>query len=228
MYFKPFLVAKTREHDQKMLSGRVPFEKSRELNKAKQKVVEHPIMFPISHPSHIKNSPRVNATTYQFLHCEKDFKPVDIATRQLIRSHVMHNHFQEKGSSATLLSSISSASTVSAGKNLKRRWRLSQSSTVQRSSTSQNEKKLDDSSLAVKNDERFQTTKNIPEGTVDQLKPQVAGGRDILSQIGTSAVISNVLEQFETHRLNPFNSLPITTGKRVDRLVNFCTFIIHI
>ncbi|KAE9966982.1 hypothetical protein BLS_006647 [Venturia inaequalis] len=68
----------------------------------------------------------VSPPGYEFLHVRGDgFKPVDVASRKLIRSHVMRNYFQEKNKKAgSNDSSATSAETVNSRDKLKGRWRL--------------------------------------------------------------------------------------------------------
>jgi hypothetical protein len=183
---------------------------------------EEPIALPVRQPMPVEQPA---APEYEFLQCTGDFKPVDVASRRLIRSHVMRNYFQEKRNQANTLSSASSASTVNARDKLKGRWRLGnttqheegQSSTVRRGSKAS-------ASSSRKNSQQSNQV-DSPRATVELLNPAEVNRRASTSQIEALMSRSTVLEQFEAYRVDPFNALPIPTSKRVDRLLNFCKLL---
>lgn len=175
---------------------------------------------------------------YEFLHVSGDgFKPVDVASRKLIRSHVMRNYFQEKNKKSNHDSSATSAETVNSRDQLKGRWRLgaaeakngrppaprrkSSSNKTTTSSTSggtsrrssQQIPDLDDTAeeFADRYDpitDRSCTTQPFPELIT----------RDDLAMIPTFSI-----EQFQCSQVEPFNALPISTSRpSTNRIVHFC------
>lgn len=174
----------------------------------------------------------VVASEYEFLQCTGDFKPADVASRKLIRSHVMRNYFQEKRNQANVLSSATSASTVSAKNKLKGRWRLEPSHAKE-------SKRLDESS----GQRRDSAVSRGGSKTTATASRKTSRGEDVeesvelLNPLNTYEVQRSesyelvsqrvVLEQFEASPWDPFNALPVKTGGRVDRLLTFCKFTAH-
>lgn len=183
------------------------------------------------------------APEYEFLQCTGDFKPVDVASRRLIRSHVMRNYFQEKRNQANGLSSASSASTVNAKDKLKGRWRLdpplstskesiqsNDLTTPRRASTnrrdsavSRRESKLSTSTSGSRKNSREEA---VSEERVVLLNSFESHGNEKSGLDGLTPW-NLALEQFEASSWDPFNTLPMKTGKRVDRLLTFCKSLLH-
>jgi hypothetical protein len=160
---------------------------------------------------------------FEFLQCTgDDFKPVDVAARKLIRSHVMKNYFQEKRTQANTLSSVSSASTVSSRDKLKGRWRLD-SSKQQEDAASRRGSGTSPSSSSSSRKNSEQSTQDEAYGdATDLLSPRAQHKGESFSQLAALTQRNTFLEQFQANRIDPFNCLPIQTGKRVDRLMTFC------
>jgi hypothetical protein len=186
---------------------------------------EEPIALPVRLPVPVEQPA---APEYEFLQCTGDFKPVDVASRRLIRSHVMRNYFQEKRNQANTLSSASSASTVSARDKLKGRWRLGNTKQQEEGQSSAQRRGSKASASSSRKNSHQSTTVDSPGATtLELLNPAETNRRASTSQIEALISRSTILEQFEAHRIDPFNALPIRTGKRVDRLLSFCKFILH-
>jgi hypothetical protein len=202
-----------------MPRARGEMEKGLDMDKG-----ERPIVLRVRRPMPVEQ-PAAPAPEYEFLQCTGDFKPVDVASRKLIRSHVMRNYFQEKRHQANTQSSASSASTVNARDKLKGRWRLGatkqqddgQSSTQRRGSRAS-------ASLPSRKNSQQSIPPNTTRDTSELLGTAEANRRASTSQVEALIRRSSVLEQFEAHRIDPFNALPIQTSKRVDRLMSFCKF----
>jgi hypothetical protein len=161
---------------------------------------------------------------YEFLQCTGDFKPVDVASRKLIRSHVMRNYFQEKRYQANTLSSASSASTVNARDKLKGRWRLGPTKQQEHGQSSIQQKGIKAGASSRKSSQKSIFSDDA-KATTQASGPADVSRRASTSQIEEMMRSSICLEQFEAHRIDPFNALPIKTSKRVDRLMSFCKFL---
>jgi hypothetical protein len=186
---------------------------------------EEPIVLPVRQPGPAAQ-PAVPAAEYEFLQCTGDFKPVDVASRRLIRSHVMKNYFQEKRNQANTLSSASSASTVNSRDKLKGRWRLGTAKQQEDGQPLPQRRGSKASASSRKNSQQINQDADAPRATTELLDPSEAHRRASTSQIEHLMRRNTLLEQFEAHRIDPFNALPIQTGKRVDRLMNFCTLFV--
>lgn len=190
---------------------------------------EHqPIESRFDHPMPVEQ-PSVQGhvvSEFEFLQCTgDDFKPVDVAARRLIRSHVMKNYFQEKRTQANTLSSASSASTVNSRDKLKGRWRLD-SSKQQEDSAQRRGSKNGTSSSPPKNSQQSAQDGSSSDATELLSGHALESGR-ASSQIKALTQRSDLLERFQANRIDPFNCLPIQTGKRIDRLMSFCEFSLH-
>ncbi|KAF2423725.1 hypothetical protein EJ08DRAFT_440158 [Tothia fuscella] len=168
------------------------------------------------------------ASDFEFLQCTgNDFKPFDVTSRRLIRSHVMKNYCQEKRSQATTLSSASSASTMNARNKLKRRWRLDSSSKmlddVQSNTQQRPSKTCSSASRGNSQQSRSRGELGEPLGSVESDKAQRRRFGVSMSQLEELTLRHTTLEQFQAERIDPFNTLPVQTGKRVDRLMSFYT-----
>lgn len=201
------------------------------------------VVLPVRHiPNNIvpieQSDKPVPPPDYEFLHVSGDgFKPVDVASRKLIRSHVMRNYFQEKNKkSSNNDSSATSAETVSSRDKLKGRWRLGAADAAdgrppapRRKSSIKTTTSNSSSNTSRKSSHQIPLLDDTAEEFEDRYDPITDRScttqpflelitRDDLAMIPTFSI-----EQFQCSQVEPFNSLPISTSRpSTNRIVHFC------
>lgn len=175
---------------------------------------------------------------YEFLHVHGDgLKPVDVASRKLIRSHVMRNYFHEKNKkSGGNDSSATSAETVNSRDKLKGRWRLGadgrppaprrkSSTKTSNSSSSGGTSRRSSQQIPVLDDtaEEFADRYDpiTDRSCATQPLPELITGDDLAMRPTIP------IEQFQCSQVEPFNVLPISTSRRsTNRIVHFCELLL--
>jgi hypothetical protein len=158
----------------------------------------------------------------KFLHVTSDFKPVDMVSRQLIRSHVMRNYGQEKNKKTNSLTSPTSVEVVSARDKLKGRWRLGAGEPIggqQATTWPKSKGKMASSS-------RRSSQQSTKDEIVLELKDVHDSPSNRMTQLVTKNVVSILprfsIEQFQCHQVDPFKAAPVNTSNRTNRLFHFC------
>lgn len=174
---------------------------------------------------------------YEFLHVSgAGFKPVDVASRKLIRSHVMKNYFQEKNKKSSNDSSTTSAETVNARDKLKGRWRLTAAEAAdgrppapRRKSSTKTTTSSSSGGTSRRSSQQIPVLEDTAEEFGDQYDPITDQScmtqtfpelitRDDLAMIPTFSI-----EQFQCSQVEPFDALPISTSRpSTNRIVHFC------
>jgi hypothetical protein len=205
-------------------------------------VENDPIALPLRHgPNNVvpidQPDEPVPPPDYEFLHVSGDgFKPVDVASRKLIRSHVMRNYFQEKNKNTSNVSSATSAETVNSRDKLKGRWRLGAAETSngrppptpRRKSSNKTTTSSSSGGASRRSSQQIPLDETIEEfgdrydpatdrSCTTQPLPQLVT-RDDLAMIPNFSI-----EQFQCSQVEPFNALPIDTSRAsTNRIVHFC------
>lgn len=160
---------------------------------------------------------------YKFLQLnEGAYKPTDSAARKLIRSHVMRNYFQEKGTHSEDISLANSASTVNAKDKLKGRWRLGKQPlpiATKQVTEEKGGKQADSSQLGPRILSTLQQVQKSP------LPPELLSHntRTLPSQNDIIVSTAPHLEMFQASVRDPFDSMPVAASNpRTNRLMHFC------
>ena len=173
---------------------------------------------------------------YEFLHVSGDgFKPVDVASRKLIRSHVMRNYFQEKNKKSSNDSSVTSAETVNSRDKLKGRWRrgAAESSAgrppAPRRKSSNKTTTSNSSGGASRRSSQHLPLDEAAEEFGDRYDPITDRScttqplPQLVTQDDLAMIPSFSIEQFQCTPVEPFNVLPIDTSRTsTNRIVHFC------
>ncbi|KAE9966372.1 hypothetical protein EG328_008987 [Venturia inaequalis] len=183
----------------------------------------------------------VSPPGYEFLHVRGDgFKPVDVASRKLIRSHVMRNYFQEKNKKAgSNDSSATSAETVNSRDKLKGRWRLGavdgRPPAPRRKSSTKSTTSTSSGGTSERSCQQFPVLEDTAEEFGDRYDPIT--DRSCTTQPFPELVTRDdlamrpaiLIERFQCSQVEPFNALPIsTTRPSTNRIVHFYSHSFHI
>ncbi|KIW02106.1 uncharacterized protein PV09_06596 [Verruconis gallopava] len=219
---KPFSVGMNMDKDTRVFSGELKLAPKRGRSSKKKDgfdIEGKEYILPIR--GDIPSSIVTSAPTleYRFLQLtDGDFKPMDSASRKLIRSHVMRNHFQEMKVQLGDLSHANSTSTVSSKDRLKGRWRLAKQPSVRgtKQVNSNDDKSKETSGLSA--------SLSLSE-IVDWPAPvKYTGSHTQVKTFHGDGLAHNVprLEAFQANVRDPFDSMPVATSNpRTNRLMHF-------
>lgn len=202
-----------------------------------------PIRLPIhNHPAAVRsNGPQPE---YEFVHSAGSKKAVDADARRTIRSRVMRNYLQEKSGQKQNESFLNSDSTVKASTSLKGRFRLKSREQLEEEERNHRRTRKrrspiapapEDDNPSTSREDTSSTYTNAVVAITNEIIPNQYS--DAISVSTARVVQANyteaqagqalgdavaVIPRFLGSRLDPFNSLPVPGGPRLDRLLYFC------
>jgi hypothetical protein len=191
-----------------------------------------PIVLPVRGPNQLVSTEQPDASEaatsqppeYEFLQVTGEFKPVDVASRRLIRSHVMRNYFQEKNKKSNSQSSASSAETVQAKDKLKGRWRLGSASQAEGGEPSTPRRRSKGNAVLSRRNSEQCPSRDSRKNS-DTIDPALLNNQLITRDDFTPLASTPSLELFQTYRLDPFDTLPVQGrdgGDGLNRVLHFC------
>lgn len=202
------------------------------------KPTSQPIKLPIhSRPEAVHSN--AQQPEYDFVVSTGSKKSVDADARRTIRSRVMRTYLQEKRGQKQNVSVVNSDSTVKAGTSLKGRFRLKSRERQEEEERNPRQSRKSKSPTApgdtpstsrVNSSSPYTTAVvAITNAIVPNHYPDVRPGSPTgVIQPGSTepdnAFSSTVatIPRFQENRIDPFNTLPVPGGLRLERLLYYC------